>query len=135
MPYWNVKHDISETGGLLFKEDKLIIPTSMRKDMLKLIHESHLGIEKCKARARSIIYWPGMSSDVADTVSKCATCAEHRNRNCKEPMIPHEIPECPWQKLGSDLYEYKGKTYLLVVDYYSKYIDMSLYYGTKLQQR
>ena len=41
-------------------------------------------------------------------------------------MIAHEIPDRPWQKLGSDLFEHKGKTYLLVVDYYSKYIETSL---------
>lgn len=49
-----------------------------------------------------------------------------RNRNQKEPMIAHEIPDRPWQKLGSDLFEHKGKTYLLIVDYYSKYIETSL---------
>lgn len=67
-----------------------------------------------------------MSNDIQETVSKCSTCSTYRNRNQKEPMIAHEIPDRPWQKLGSDLFEHKGKTYLLVVDYYSKYIETSL---------
>ena len=41
-------------------------------------------------------------------------------------MIPHAIPDRPWQKLGSDVFEHKGKPYLVVVDYYSKYIETSL---------
>lgn len=41
-------------------------------------------------------------------------------------MITHEVPDRPWQKLGSDLFEHKGKPYLLVVDYYSKFIKTSL---------
>ena len=125
-PYWNVRHELSEAEGLLFNEQRVIIPRASRKNILMLIHESHLGVEKCKSRARATVYWPGMSNDIQETVSKCSTCSTYRNRNQKEPMIAHEIPDRPWQKLGSDLFEHKGKTYLLVVDYYSKYIETSL---------
>ena len=124
--YWNIKNDLSEAEGLLFKGRQLIIPRAMQTNILDLIHESHLGIEKCKARARSTVYWPGMSRDIHDTVAKCATCLTHRYKNQKEPMIPHSIPDCPWQKLGSDVFEHKGKPYLVVVDYYSKFIETSL---------
>lgn len=41
-------------------------------------------------------------------------------------MIPHAIPDRPWQKLGSDVFEHKGKPYLVVVDYYSKFIKTCL---------
>ena len=125
-PYWNVRHELSEAEGLLFNEQRVIIPRASRKNILMLIHESHLGVEKCKSRARATVYWPGMSNDIQEMVSKCSTCSTYRNRNQKEPMIAHEIPDRPWQKLGSDLFEHKGKTYLLVVDYYSKYIETSL---------
>ena len=125
-PYWNVRHELSEAEGLLFNEQRVIIPRASRKNILLLIHESHLGVEKCKSRARATVYWPGMSNDIQETVSKCSTCSTYRNRNQKKPMIAHEIPDQTWQKLGSDLFEHKEKTYLLVVDYYSKYIETSL---------
>ena len=41
-----------------------------------------------------------------------------------EPLIPTELPRRPWQKLGSDLFEYKGATYILVVDYFSCYVEI-----------
>ena len=41
-------------------------------------------------------------------------------------MIAHPVPERPWQKLGTDLWEIKGKNYLVVVDYYSKFIETAL---------
>ena len=125
-PYWNVRYELSEAEGLLFKDNRLIIPLSTRKDMLQLIHESHQGIEKCKNRARSVIYWPGMNNDIITVVSNCTVCATFRSQNQKEPMIPHEIPELPWQKVASDLCEYQGETYLVIVDYFSKYIEVSL---------
>ena len=124
--YWNIRHDLSEAEGLIFKDHQLVIPTAMRRDMLNLIHESHLGIEKCKSRARAILFWPGMSNDIYEKVSKCATCATYKMKNQKEPMIAHHIPDRPWQKLGTDLCEHKGKNYLVVVDYYSKFIETAL---------
>ena len=41
----------------------MIVPAAMRPDMLKRIHRSHLGIEKC---ARDVIFWPGMGARVED---------------------------------------------------------------------
>ena len=42
-------------------------------------------------------------------------------------MIPHgTVPDRPWKKVGSDILEHKGKSYLVVVDYYSKFIETSL---------
>ena len=97
--YWNIRNELSEADGLLFKGRQLIIHKAMQSNVLDLIHESHLGIEKCKARARSLVYWPGMSRDIHDTVATCKICLTHRHKNQKEPMLPHAIPDRPWQKL------------------------------------
>ena len=58
-------------------------------------------------------------------VLKCRTCIQERhNRN--ESLMPSERPDRPWQRLGADLFELGGKTYLLVVDYFSRYIEIAL---------
>ena len=48
-------------------------------------------------------------------------------------MIATKLPDYPWQKVASDLFEFKGKTYLLVVDYYSRYIEVSTLLSTTSQ--
>lgn len=53
MPHWNIRNELSEADGLLFKGRQLIIPKTMQSSTLDLIHESHLGIKKCKACARA----------------------------------------------------------------------------------
>ena len=89
--------------------------------MLKLVHESHL-VVKCKPRALECMYWLGMMSQIEDIVAKCDICAVHnRKRYRREPMISSEIPKRQLAKLGADLFELKGKHYLLTVDYYSKW--------------
>ena len=55
-PYWTCKDEISCVDGLLFKGNKLIVPKSLRPQMLDIIHESHQGIVKCKQRARNLLY-------------------------------------------------------------------------------
>ena len=59
-----MRGEVHEAEGLLFLGEKLItcIPQGMRQDLLNCIQESHLGIEKCKSRARAVVYWPGMSA-------------------------------------------------------------------------
>ena len=49
--YWPIRDKISSQNGLLLCGERLIVPSSMRNDMLQKIHENHLGIEKCKCRA------------------------------------------------------------------------------------
>ena len=48
LPYWLFRDQILFSDGILFKGKKIIIPKVMRPEMLKLIHSSHLHIEKCK---------------------------------------------------------------------------------------
>ena len=64
-------------------------------------------------------------------VSKCSLCLEYRNSQCKEPMLPHEIPDRPWSKLGADLFELHRENYLLLVDYYSNFFEVMKLTSTK----
>ena len=41
-------------------------------------------------------------------------------------MLPHDIPDGRWQKIAMDIMTYHGRDYLVVVDYYSKYPEVSL---------
>ncbi|KAJ8336302.1 hypothetical protein SKAU_G00396450 [Synaphobranchus kaupii] len=123
-PFWTFKEEISFASGLLFKSEKLIVPQQLRPQMLDKIHESHLGMVKCKERARDVLYWPGMSAQIEQVVAQCAVCNEHRNSNQKEPLISHPLPNRPWEKVGTDMFHSKGSEYLICVDYFSKYPEI-----------
>lgn len=96
----------------------------MREKMLSLIHESHLGIQKMKSRANQLLFWPGISADIDRLSEQCELCQKYRSRSQKEPLITHEIPSIPWNKIGCDILEYQGKNFLVAVDYYSKWIEL-----------
>lgn len=44
--YWNFRDELSNVNGIILKGKKIVIPASMRKNILNKLHEGHLGIEK-----------------------------------------------------------------------------------------
>jgi hypothetical protein len=121
-----IASDIYDMDGLLFVHGKLIVPKVLRSEMLTILHEGHLGIEKCKAAARQSLFWPGISRDIERTVAACLICNKYHNEQPKEPLIPHAVPQRPWQKVGADIFSFARRDYLLIVDYYSKYPEVAL---------
>ncbi|MES9881311.1 MAG: RNase H-like domain-containing protein [Sedimenticola sp.] len=124
--FWNVRNELSyiESNGLLMKGSKVIIPHSMRKEMLQKIHVGHLWIEKCKRRARHAMYWPGMNQRITEIVQACSICMSHRPKQTSEPLMPHPVASYPWQKIGVDLCTANNKNYLVICDYYSNYPEV-----------
>ena len=89
---------------------------------------------RCKQCARKVLYWPGMGDEIEEIVSKCSTGNEHANHQRKEPLQHHDIPSHPWVKVGSDLFELKGKQFCLVVDYFSK-VPKIVHLGSSITSR
>lgn len=133
-PYQHFKDELSVLDGVLLKGTKIVVPISMRKQMLKLVHEGHLGMEKCKRRAREVLYWPGMHGDIVTLVQQCEVCQRHRYQQPKEPMKSHGKPVEPWRKVGMDLFQLKDKDYLLLMDYHSNYPEFVRLSNTTAEQ-
>lgn len=64
--YCTFREELTYLDGLLFKNSRLIVPTQMREEMLEKIHKAHLGIVKCKERARDIVFWLGMAKQIEE---------------------------------------------------------------------
>ena len=120
-PYYEARDRLSYANGLIFYNDRILIPDNMRSDLLGKAHQGHLGISRTRSRAAEAIWWPGIGSDIEKFVTTCKTCARYRPAPI-EPLIPTKPQERPWQTVGTDFMEYRGNQYLVVVDYYSKWI-------------
>lgn len=122
--YWNVREELTINFGIVWKGNRILIPQCMRRDILKKIHSSHLGLEKCKLRARETVYWPHINSQLQDYLSNCQPCLTYKKQNTKEPLISHDIPNRPWCKIGADIFHFANESFLIAVDYYSKYVEV-----------
>ena len=58
----------------------------MRQEMLMSIHTVHMGIQKSKERARDVLYWPGMTKEIENHVSRCSTCQEYQKPSTKKTV-------------------------------------------------
>ncbi|UYV77253.1 K02A2.6-like [Cordylochernes scorpioides] len=123
LSYWHVKDELGVQNGLLMRGCRLVIPASMKLEILDKLHAGHFGITKTRLRARETVWWPGISEEIAETVRKCSVCIQEAVSK-HEPLIPTNFPTRPWQKIGMDLFKFENKWYLVVIDYYSRFPEM-----------
>ena len=103
---------------------RIVIPTPLRKEILAQLHTGHQGITKCRERARQSVWWPGIGKQLQDLIQHCPVCCQERLQPA-EPLIPSEFPSLPWETVATDLFYWKESTYLLVVDYFSRFIEIA----------
>ena len=84
-PYWDFKEQISIYDNVLFKKEKVIVPQTMKSEMLAAIHQSHLSAEACKKHAREILFSPALCQDIQETVDKCGVCNSMQRHQPKNP--------------------------------------------------
>ena len=123
VPYWKVRASLSVCNNLLLYNDRIVVPLLLQNETLQRLHEGHQGIQRCKLRAKTSVWWPGISRQMEQMIQNCHTCAKEVNYR-KEPLMPTELTEFPWQVVGSDLFELRGVHYLLIVDYFSRFPEV-----------
>ena len=75
-------------------------------------------------RARNTIFWPGIAKDVKQLADNCEICQESKLRNCLETLKQHDNGIYLWNKIRLDIFEIKGRNYLIAIDYYSNFIEV-----------
>ena len=119
--FWNYREDLSMENGLVTKGARLVIPYTLRSKVLEQIHEGHLGIEKCMLKVRDSVFWPGISNDIRETVEKCGIC-QASSKASKPIGNVSDVPPHTWHTLGTDLFYWNKIDYLVIGDYFSKYL-------------
>ncbi|XP_077519648.1 uncharacterized protein LOC144129398 [Amblyomma americanum] len=124
--YWSFRDELHTESGLVFRSNRLIIPARLRNEVLASLHAAHTGAEKMKARARTVVFWPSINSDIEEVAQRCQTCQKYKSRNARLPLLSHEIPTLPWESIGADICHHNGAEYLVVVDFYSFFFEIRL---------
>ena len=122
-PYFQIRDTLSYEDGLIVKGEKLLIPKSLRGEMKKRLHAAHMGYDSMVRRAHKYLFWIGMTQEIKQLAQNCDICYEFKARNQKEPLKQHHDGSYPYEKVGVDLCEFKGRNYLITVDYFSNFIE------------
>ena len=115
--YYDFRDELTVQDQLVFKGQMLIVPAGMRREMLAVAHATHIGMEGCLRRAREITFWPRMTSELKEYISKCDICTRHRESQSKELLQS-------WAKVGADLCDLNGRTLIVCCNYYSNFIEV-----------
>ena len=122
--YFNGTDELVVQDGIIFKGQRCVIPEILRQKVKEKIHRGHIGIQGCLRRAHEVVYWPSMNHEITDYIEHCVTCNMYATHPQREPLIVHDEPERPWQKVGCDIFTLDEKDYLCTVNYYFGYFEI-----------
>ena len=74
---------------------------------------------------RVSVYWPGMTGEIKNYVTKCKACREYEQDQIKKTVTSHETPSRPWQFVAADPFELNGKSYLVTADYFGDFFELN----------
>ena len=95
--------------------------------MLDELHQTHVGMVRMKAIARSYVWWPGLDQQIEGSCRECATCVQAQSSPKKAPMHLWEYPTRRWERIHVDFAgPFLGKMFLITVDAYSKWCEVSI---------
>ena len=66
-PYWSYRDELAVIDGIILKGRCIIIPNSLREQVLNQLHTNHMGMEKTKLLACECVYWPSINADIKNT--------------------------------------------------------------------
>lgn len=136
-PFYYVTSKLYTTEAFVCYGQRLIIPTARQANVLRTLHEAHRGIVACKGSANQTAYRPTLNQDIETLFKSCHICQSHQIGNPHQPLQDRTLSDRPLQQLAVDFFHMKGKTYLLTVDYFSKYVrvrQMTTATGSSLMQ-
>ena len=118
---WPYTDELTVIDDVILKDRCIIIPDSIKQQVLTQLHTNHIGIEKTKLLAHESVFWHNINTDIKAYIKLCATCLEFQQMQPKEKITHHNIPLRPWEVGGADVFHFKNKHYLYIVDYNSKF--------------
>ena len=107
--YWTFREELTIEDLIILKGTRIAIPAKKQEAVLKLIHEGHLGLNKCKLHAKETVYWPGPNDQLEKLVLNCELCLKYSQSKYKQKPVMslgQEIPLHPWTKLATDLFHF-----------------------------
>ena len=119
--YFQHRDNLSIVDGVILYKDRVLIPPSLRPNVLSTLHAAHQGTSTMLARAESSVFWPGITRDIQASRDRCIQCHQNAPSNPSAPPTTPILPAYPFQCICADYFTYKGVTYLVIVDRYSNW--------------
>lgn len=124
--YFQKRHELSVENNCLLLGSKVVIPDSLRKEVLNLFHEQHLGVVRTKMLIRSYCWWPRLNDDIEKFVGSCEICQQNQNFSNNSSLISWPRAPNNFYRVYIDFFHKFSNTFLILIDSKSKWIDVKL---------
>ena len=129
-PYRPHREHLETRFGLLFYNDRIVIPEAMRSTIITMLHNGHVSTNKMDKSAEAF-WWPGIHREIRDKAENCPSCRT-AGKNLKTQIPQSEINRLeiitePGQEIHVDFAgpirsKSRGNVYILVaIDRFSKW--------------
>ena len=122
--FWPICESAYIQDGVLLYKDRVIMPTSLRGQILQHLHAAHQGISTMEQQACAIVYWPGMSKNIRETRERCVDCNRNAPSQPATPPIPPAPSSTPFEAVFADFFQHGGHHYLVVGDRLSGWVEV-----------
>ena len=103
----------------------VLIPEKLRRPVLEMLLEGHLGIARMKSLARSYLWWPRLDGDLEKLGKACVQCQKEQNLPVAAPLHPWLWPSRPWARVHLDFAgHFQGRMCLVAVNAHSKWLEV-----------
>ena len=123
-PFWRYRESLYVTHGVVMFDDRVVISPALRRQVLDSLHAAHQGQSSMELRARAIVFWPGMTRDIANVRARCDDCDRNALSQASLPSTPAKLPSVPFEAVVAD--------YLLSRSLLSRYCRQALGMGRDL---
>ena len=121
LQYHQFRDALTSFDGVALYRDRVVIPPSLRNQVLQVLHSAHQGVTQMCSRAESSVFWPGMTPAIIEMRSGCSPCNRMAPSQPGAPPTPPVSPAYPFQCIVADYFHYRGHNYLVIVDRYSNW--------------
>ncbi|KAJ0169591.1 hypothetical protein K1T71_014776 [Dendrolimus kikuchii] len=124
-PFFLCRYELAYENECIMRGHKIVIPTSLRKQILSELHKSHLGICKTKAEARSRFWFPDMDKAIEQMINSCKICIQLRPLPPRTGLAVWRFPPHPFFRIHIDfLGPIFNITYFVIVDAHTKWVEV-----------
>ena len=118
--FWRYRESLYVSHDVVLFNDRVVVPPALRRQVLDHLHVAHQGQSTMELRARSIIFWPGMTNGISDTRVRCDDCNCNAPSQAHLPSTPSQPPSVPLEVVVADYFQLAGRHYLIITDHLSR---------------
>ena len=107
--YWPYRDKPVVIDGVILKGRCIIIPDSLKQQVLAQLHTNHMDIEKTKLLACESVFWHNINANIEAHIKLCGICLEFQQTQPREKIMHHDIPLRLWEVIGAYVFQFKNK--------------------------